>query len=243
MIGKSLILITALLLCGCSAIQHEVDNYRNGYFSDNLLTKEQSQKIAAYYLVKLTPSDPDYTQENASVILSDGFEKKYNSAGNNKKTLRNVMIDDLISLSNYRYQNYVKRLTFSQNSVEFSANFFATAVSGVGALATGGSTPNILSGISAFITGTKDSYQEIMFGNKAIEAIINSMTAERNKLQLEILKKKVKSADDYPVSTVLREILDMHNSGDVMVALNKILQDTSEEVKNSKANLAAEKKK
>ena len=256
---KHLIVIAFLCLAaGCTAVTSKLAGVASTtasklYSADDLITPAQANSIRKHYFL------PDCTAsanrqdrkscearyEVADPALADStwinpkFNQQFDAAADaQKKVLRNDMIEDLIVLSNHDFHQYIVLLYASKSSVETWFDLSTTALSGTAALATGGATPRILSGVASFLGGARTSIDKNTFADQSIQSIINTMDSNRLTKQAAILKHRDDSLDAYSLHQAASDLLDMHAEGNIVKALNSLVQTTGSAQVQAKLDLA-----
>ncbi|ABE55341.1 hypothetical protein Sden_2059 [Shewanella denitrificans OS217] len=214
----TLLFLTPLMF-GCSS-QSRVEELVNSSYSDrNLITLEQSAMIARKYFV--SPSSDKNDKSDKSEWINQIILDKFNSSNNNdKKQIRNDLIDELFILSDYNYNNYKINISQAKKSIDLGTDMYSLLLTGAAALTTGGNTPNILAGIATFITGTKESFDKTLFAEQTIDTLINIMDGRRMELKVKISSKKERNINEFSLLTAIREIIEMHHHGNVLSALS-----------------------
>ncbi len=252
------VLFLCLGAAGCSSVTSKLvgvatTSASKVYSADDLLTASQATSIRKHYFhpdcaatssrqdrksceAKYDIADPELAD---TTWLNGKFTQKFDAATDaQKKALRNDMIEDLIVLSNHDFHQYILLLYASKASVDTWFDLSTTALSGTAALATGGATPRILSGIASFLGGARTSIDKNTFADQSIQSIINTMDSNRLTKQVAILKHKDESLDTYSLHQAASDLIDMHGEGNIVKALNSLVQTTGTAQVNAKLDLA-----
>jgi hypothetical protein len=214
------------------------------YSAEDLITNQEADAIRRKYFV------PDCSRENDKVAMQECL-KKYASSDSvlaqldwlnpafveyfnsldatEQKSARNDMIDDLLILSDHEFHGYIAEIYLSKAGTEIGFDAYTTLLSGTAALTTGGATPHILSGLAAFLTGTRTSIDKNVFAEQTAQSLINTMDTNRLIIERAILDKKDKPIGEYSLRDAALDLVEMHQEGSIVAAVKSLLAKTSEQ--------------
>jgi hypothetical protein len=224
--------------------------------SDAMISDKQAQAIHDRYFMpdcetmqkkvreRCRQEYAGYSSKNSS-YLNPEFLKQVDSpvAPHDSQSLRNDMIDQLILLSDHNFSEYMIYLTATSSTFESGADIASTLLSTTATIATGGATPRILSGVSAFITGTRATIDRNFLANQSIPILINTMNASRSTMKTDILKGKLKPIAEYSIDTAASDVQAMDRQGNLVVALSSLLGKTGKDAADAQVGLDNEKRK
>ena len=108
------------------------------------------------------------------------------------------------------------------------SGFFTTlaelAVDGAGSFA-GGGTSRILSAVSAGITGATESFDKDILVDRTVQALTAQMRASRKLVRARILPRLQQSAEVYPFTAAVSDLIAYRQAGTIVSALQKIAAD------------------
>lgn len=216
----TLLLTLVISTFGCSTTEEKrvQSLVNNSYSPINLITLEQSALIAQKYFS--TPKHGKESTTNSNNWLNSNFLDDYDNCSDTcKMVMRNDLLNELFILSDYNYHTYKLALSNAKRSVDVGTDMYTLLFTGAASLSTGGNTPNILAGIATFITGTKDSFDKSFFAEQTIDTLINIMDGRRMLKKKKLLEKTEKGIDVFSLRMALREVMEMHQQGNIISAL------------------------
>jgi len=235
---------TCLLLNGCSTTYSDL---RSGDFKEafsNCLackTPESDDDIKSMNLISRDDVAiyRKYFGYEASAkpnvgVFSVDFKNQYESASGlaAKKDLRNEMIDELLILADIKYSRYRSDLVTRRKIIDFSSDYYSSLFSGTAALTTGGMTPQILSGISAFVSGTRDSLEKRVYASQTADALTSIMDKRRAMCRKMIEEKRNKrDVDIYSPLAAVSDIMLMQEQSKMEVTISTFA-DTVQKIAN-----------
>lgn len=167
-------------------------------------------------------------------IFSVDFKNEYDNASGlaAKKDLRNEMIDELLILADIKYSRYRSDLVTRRKIIDFSSDYYSSLFSGTAALTTGGMTPQILSGISAFFSGTRDSLEKRVYASQTADALTSIMDKRRAMCRKMIEDKRNKrDVDIYSPLAAVSDIMLMQEQSKMEVTISTFA-DTVQKIVN-----------
>lgn len=140
---------------------------------------------------------------------------------------RDQNIDELIYLINSSYFAYEARIYATDGYVDLVSDVVVLGASTAAALVDGGATRTILSAVSAGVTGVRGSIDKNFFQERSKVALVTKMREIRlNKLtQIESMKNLPLA--DYPWSSAMVDLQEYAESGTLLTALQKIIEEAS----------------
>ncbi|WP_157936215.1 hypothetical protein, partial [Shewanella sp. 10N.286.51.B7] len=206
-------------ITGCSSFLKS--QTKETYSYNSLISSSQAQAISNKYFVNTSePNNKDNHQEEwLNKKILDDFEQLDETE---KMVFRNDMIDELIILSDYSFNEYKTIVYTSKKAFDFSVDTYSLLLTGTASLATGGSTANILSGVATLVTGVRSSFNETVLSENTVDLIVTTMEGNRLTGKVLILKSKDLDINKYSLRTALRDILEMHQQGNIVVALTSL---------------------
>jgi len=159
------------------------------------------------------------------------------------KAKRNAVLQELILLSDHRYDEFVTR--FHQGDATLQATFDSIALSLTTAagIVSGGAAP-ILAGVAAGTQGTQAILNSRFLRDKTTESIIKIMDAQRAALKEPIIEKMAKAGyAAYPIEAGVADVLEMHRAGSIVRALVALSVEAGKKKTSAERKLDETKKR
>jgi hypothetical protein len=160
------------------------------------------------------------------------------SAAAISRSERNGIMNDLIFLIDHNFGRTEKSLYGHKAWADFGGSITATGLSTAGTLAGAAGVKTTLSALVTAIESTKVSFGKDILQGQSILAIVTQMHKLRAEKILEIRKAMQNSLSDYPLSYGLVDLLDYHNRGTFVVALQSMTEDAAAKKKDADTDLA-----
>src|SRR6185369_15639966 len=140
---------------------------------------------------------------------------------------RNQVLNDLLVLSDYRYEQFKRRLYGGDAAFHSLFDLAALGTSTAGAFA-GGAAP-ILAGASAAIQGAQGRLTNRFLLEKTTEAILNAIETVRAQKNAAILVSMQSEYADYPLDAGLRDVLEYHYAASLVNGLSHLAAQSGQE--------------
>jgi len=143
------------------------------------------------------------------------------------KVLRNIIINELILISDHNYHSYEGGMLAGRAKNNFYTGALRTSLETAGALITVASSTKILSGLAA-LTGTlQESGDKEFFFDNTIDALIIQMRADRTLSLVPLVGGRKKEYDDYSIETAIGDITNYYRAGTLASAIVSISKSAS----------------
>jgi hypothetical protein len=180
----------------------------------------------------LAQQDPEYLVDKEKLdeyaVVKDPVEKKL---------LRNEIIDERLLEADTQFQKYEIALWQQGVGAGIGTDWVQLAIAGATATAGGASTKSVLGAVSAFITGSKASFDKNAFFEKTLAAVVAQMVGEREKMRAAIAFHKQLPISDYSLFEALSEIKKFIIAGTIPGAIQAIAVDAGEKTAKANADL------
>lgn len=164
-------------------------------------------------------------------------EKVERAIGRRDPGERNDIIFARMAELDLLYNDYEIDISNEFRQSGFAATVAELAVDTSGAVV-GGATSQILSAISAGITGSKESFDKDILLDKTAGAFISQMRANRDTLKARILLKAAEATyNEYPLQAALTDLAAYRQAGTLTGALNAINRSAEAEEEEGRTKL------
>jgi hypothetical protein len=154
------------------------------------------------------------------------------------KTERNEIMNDLILLIDHNFARSEKSLYSHKAWADFAGSVTATGLSTAATLTGAAGVKTTLSALVTAIEATKTSFGKDILQGQNILAIVTQMHKLRAEKMLEIRQSmQQKDTAEYPLSHGLVDLLEYHNAGTFVVALQSMTEDAAAKTKEAQTGL------
>jgi hypothetical protein len=154
-----------------------------------------------------------------------------------KRLFRNEIIDERMLEADTQFQKYEIALWQQGVGAGIGTDWVQLAIAGATATAGGASTKSILGAVSAFITGSKASFDKNAFFEKTLAAVIAQMVGEREKTRAAIAVHKQLPVSDYSIFEGLADVKKFVIAGTIPGAIQGIATDAGEKAAKASEEL------
>lgn len=171
---------------------------------------------------------------------------QYEGARGQEATLRqarNDLIFNYMAIIDIRYTQYVSGLSSENSTINVAADSLSTAFNAAGAITSAGQTSQVLSALSATITGARDSIDKHALYDAAVPAVIAQMNANRLVVMNRLMAGSQLSTSEYPLSLAVLDIQSYYQAGTIheaSVALSAAASSDLEEAQKESVVLQRE---
>ena len=157
------------------------------------------------------PNAPDESFETSLNILDASYEaaiKKAYAAGITEKSqiaVRNGMIEQRMAVIDAYFKKFVRQMAHESATIDFGIGLFGIGVGGAGALVPE-TASQILSAVSAGLTGGQAAYAKSVLYEKSLMALIAQMHAGRRRIAAQIHQRWSESFNTYPLWLARRDL-------------------------------------
>lgn len=194
--------ILALSLVGCASI--------TGYPERAANQADELSSLTPYF--------------SPSVITT--YDSKTDSE---KIDYRDEVVHARIRAININYNSFLNRLSSESKSLTIGTDSAVLLLGGAGAVSTVSSTQAILSATSAFITGTKASFDKNAFYDSTVVALVSQMNASRKEILARIYSGLELNHKKYSLMKALIDVEDYFQAGTILGALNAVSESSGEQ--------------
>ncbi|MGH7833608.1 MAG: hypothetical protein ACREQK_08185, partial [Candidatus Binatia bacterium] len=168
---RSLALILAGLLAGCSTLRH------GGAPEPSFNAEKDLEQLAKEF-------EPGES-------IRDFYKSPTVDA-------RNKFITGRLTMMNIRYIQFIRQLTTDRQLLDTAGAMLVLGMNIAGASVAAASTKTVLAALSAGVGGSKEIVDKNYFFDKTIPALVGQMNAERKKALVPLLVGLKASLEDYP---------------------------------------------
>lgn len=158
------------------------------------------------------------------------------------KLARNEIIFARMAELDVLYFDFQTELSSESRLSSFSASLAELTVGTSGAVISGPAS-QILSAISATITGTKEGFDQKILLDKTIDAFVSQMNANRDNVKADIISKIGTECSKYPVSAAISDLAAYRHAGTLAGALTGLGESAREDAEDAREGVRAEEKK
>jgi hypothetical protein len=150
---------------------------------------------------------------------------------------RNEIMNDLILLIDHNFARSEKSLYSHKAWADFAGSVTATGLSTAATLTGAAGVKTTLSALVTAIEATKTSFGKDILQGQNILAIVTQMHKLRAEKMLDIRASMQKDTTKYPLSYGLVDLLEYHNAGTFVVALQSMTEDAAAKTKEAQSKL------
>jgi hypothetical protein len=185
------------------------------------------------------PERLDFEDEHATALIAKYSKPDAIPIDETKITdkERNQILDDFMYLIDVNYYKFETELYQGRAIFDTTTDLAILGLGAAGALATHSGTQAILSAISGGIGGSRTSINKNFFYEKSTQALIAKMQSSRKTIEEFIRKGMTLSLKDYSLVHGLKNIVQYHNAGTIVGALENITADAGAEKAKSDIEL------
>ena len=209
---------------------NETEYYRLYNLARGVLPRKAQKKYNSYQS-KLAESRKNSPSDQTSIeyykSLLSGYETYYTEPSQTK--YRNELARRLILISDSMAHEHMANTMGVSTSVNLATGVLTNLASEASILFTPRSTKNILSGVAATSNSYRSLWNEEVYKNAFVDAIVKNMRTSRQTAWNKISGKFAKNASLYPVDEMLLEINQYHYSGSFAEALSATVTRASRE--------------
>lgn len=142
---------------------------------------------------------------------------------------RNELARKLILISDTMVEEYLANTMGVSASMNVGSATITNLTSTAATIFNPSSTKNILSGFAGFSNASRSLWNEEIYRNAFIEAVVGKMRDNRNDAWITIKENFKKSAFEYPVDQMLLDVNRYHYSGSFAEALKDVVANATRE--------------
>ncbi len=161
----------------------------------------------------------------SSNIIAQFYANRQNMSKKDLEEERNRIINGRVALINANYRVFVTRFVSQKQRLDTATDIAVIGVNSVAALMTPTSTVQILSAVSAGVTGSKASFDKHYYYEQTVKALYAAMEAQRKVVFARILTGLKQSLAVYPIETALNDLDSLYAAGTFLGALEAIQKD------------------
>lgn len=175
------------------------------------------------YPDRVNDSDELITAVKATYPIADVIAHYANkTTDEEKRSYRNEIVTAYILAIDTNYSEFSKGMFAQRGYLTVGGETLKSLFGAAGALTSAGQTSQILSGLSAAYDAADGSVESNIYYSQTQLTVISTMTAERSKVRVRILKGCQASSTDYPLAAALTDLEDYYRAGSVPGALSAI---------------------
>ncbi len=192
-------------------------------------TEQSLEKAFAAFYTRGT-TDPNVAKKVGTKNGDKEITENLLSGPGTLERLRNSVQARLIAASNVECGRYRSRLLRVQSGVNFGLGTLTTTLGAAGAIVTGGSWSQGLSGASAVFNSSRSAFNENFFRQLAIEQITRAIAGRRDLYIQGLAPRRKLSISEYTVEYAVADAMEYHS----MCSLIAGLEFSSEAIANMK---------
>lgn len=145
--------------------------------------------------------------------------------GSTSRARRNEIIGARMYAIDLRFSEFETELLRESRKAGFGTVLVELIVDISGSLASNGAS-QILSAISAGITGTKEAFDKEILVEQTVQSLINQMRASRDQIAARIYGRLDLSVADYPLTVALADVEEYYQAGTLAGSLVNLSETT-----------------
>ena len=150
---------------------------------------------------------------------------------------RNEIMNDLILLIDHNFARDEKSLYTHKAWADFGGSVAATGLRTAATLTGAEGVKTTLSALVTAIEATKTSFGKDILQGQSMLAIVTQMHKLRAEKMLDLRKSMQENATVYPLSYGLVDLLEYHNAGTFVVALQSMTEDAAAKTKETNTKI------
>ena len=151
--------------------------------------------------------------------------------------IRNRVIYGLLADIEYHYRNYEGNLFMDSGKFNVGSDIVELGLATAATLSKVSFTKTILATLLSAGAGTRLSADKNFFRQKAVESVINSMQARRNRLEATILIQLTKPVEDYPLEMGIKDVREFFFAGTLEGGLTEMSQQSAATAQSNQSYL------
>ncbi len=200
-------------------------------------------KVPSVIVVPSTDKDQtgNYTLANYAQDFKDYTDdlKKTDSASvADAAKLRNKMVYSIAAEIDYAFYDYEIKLYLNQGKFHVGADFLQLGLAAGSTVSIGARGKTILGALLTGVTGMNLSIDKNFFGQQTVQAIANSMEANRDQIKTTILKQlTTQDVTAYPFADARADLIKYFFAGTLSGGLQKLGQTAATDAQAAKTAL------
>jgi hypothetical protein len=126
---------------------------------------------------------------------------------------RNRLQAILLAHSDRIYAHHVSDVLGFRSGLDSSLDLAATITAGIGALTTGGTTPNVLSGSAAMLNAGSSQIHSDIYQRLFVPAIVRKTEEGRAQIAASMARKRRQPLNVYTVDDMIADLMEYHRRG------------------------------
>lgn len=215
------------LICGCESDPNRVLGPGNFSVINDQLRHEYLGEKAP----RAIPAFDDYRQNEDAYLaaaLANPNDQSLASKLSTLKMQRDRIINGLIAIDDYNFQDYASRTGLYQRMSATGGDIAVLGLTSAAAVTGGREAKSILAGIAALVTGSRIAVDKEVFYQNTLPVLLDRMQSLRV-IHKQAIQDKLatKSVVDYPLDAAIADVLDYFHDGTLYAAVSDIAKDTA----------------
>jgi hypothetical protein len=150
-----------------------------------------------------------------------------------RKTARNLILNELVLLTDYYYQTYEGNMIAGKARSDFGFGMASTALSLASAVSTVEDSKTIISTIASLASSTRTEIDKNFYHEQTTQALIVKMRALRTVKKLALINGSFLSYEQYPLERGLGDFFEYYRAGTMANAVQSIYEYAAEQNGNA----------
>ena len=153
------------------------------------------------------------------------------------KEERNIILNELILLTDFYYQSYEGSLIAGKAKSNFGFGMASTALSLASAVSTVEDTKTIISSVASLTSSTRTEIDKNFYYEQTAQALIVKMRALRTKAKLSLVNGIALPYKDYSLEQGLGDFLQYYRAGTMANAVQSVYEDAAKQSAEAQQNI------
>jgi hypothetical protein len=178
------------------------------------------------YAEDLGTLDPDFAK-----LLDEVYSSATPESYRNKEIERRLRVTDI------HFEKFSRRIGQESVGTNLAVNVVNVG-SGVGGALVSGGTSQVLSGTSAFLTGSQQAFNKEALFDRTLPALLDQMVATRTAVKVRIFEGMGKSIEEYTLAKAMEDIEAYYRAGSIPGSVRATSEDATKKKEKAEDRLA-----
>lgn len=178
------------------------------------------------YTTDLVTLDPNFAE-----LLDQVYSSVSPESSRNKEIERRLRVIDI------QFEKFARSIGQENVGANLAVNVVNIGTGVGGALVSGGAS-QILSGVSAFLTGSQQTFNKEVLFDRAMPALLDQMVATRTAVKVHIFKGMGRSMEEYTLSNAMEDVERYFRAGSIPGSVTATSEDATKKKDEAEDKLA-----
>lgn len=178
------------------------------------------------YMTALVTLDPDF-----AALLDQVYSSASPESRRNKEIERRLRVIDI------HFEKFSRNIGQENVGMNLAVNV-ANIGAGVGGALVSGGMSQILSAVSAFLTGSQQTFNKEALFDRAMPALLDQMVATRTAVKVRIFEGMGKSIEEYTLAQAMEDVEAYFRAGSIPGSVRATSEDATKKKQDAEDKLA-----